>query len=329
MLLRVASLGAMAYSVVAPALLLASIATQPQLSGHTPAAVIATVFYVPLYVDTVRRGLQGAPRRAPWGLAAMAVVIVGATPFVGSGWLAAFGSLGASLLIVLRPRWSIPAFVAVVVAAVVWSVHLGDPTGANFQAVTIWYAASVTTRSLVMFVLVWLVAALRQLRIARVVVAEEAIAVERRRLDEELRHTVGTDLAVIVERGTRAADLVATDSQSGAAELMTLVDGSRRSLAATRRMIARYKVASSRAQLDTAVALLRAAGVEVEIEVPDDVAQVFDEPTRSSLRELTTQLLRDRPSGPVLIRIVPDGGSARVECDAVNGFARVPAGLLA
>jgi hypothetical protein len=329
MLVRVASLGAMAYTVIAPVLLVASIVSVPELSGHTLAAVVATALYMPFYVDTVRRGLQGSPAQAPWTLVAMAVVIVGATPFVESGWFAAYGSLGASMLIALRPRWSIPAFLATLTVVAIWSTHLGEPPGSTFRAATIWWVATVATRSMIMFVLVWLVAALKQLRIARVVLAEEAIAAERQRVDEELRRTVGADLALIVERGIRAADLLGTDSPSGAAELLTLVDGSRRSLAATRRMVARYKVVSSRARLDTAARLLRAAGVEVEIEVPDDVAEIFDETLRASLRELTTQLLRDRPSGPVLIRIVREQGSARVECDAVDGFVRVPAGSVA
>ena len=207
----------------------------------------------------------------------------------------------------------------------VWSIELGSPAGTEFYAATVWYTTAVATRALIMFVLVWLVAALRRLRIARVALADEALAAERRRLDGELRRTVGAELAVVVERGTRAGGLVRTDTTSAAAELRELVDGTRRTLAAARRLIARYKIVSPRARLDTAAALLRTVGIEAHVETSDDdLPDVFDDTLDSSLRSLTTELLRGHPTGPVLVRIVHDNGSARLEWRAVD-VARSPA----
>src|SRR5919106_214441 len=207
----------------------------------------------------------------------------------------------------------------------VWSIELGSPAGTEFYAATVWYTTAVATRALIMFVLVWLVAALRRLRIARVALADEALAAERRRLDGELRRTVGAELAVVVERGTRAGGLVRTDTTSAAAELRELVDGTRRTLAAARRFIARYKIVSPRARLDTAAALLRTVGIEAHVEISDDdLPDVFDDTLDSSLRSLTTELLRGHLTGPVLVRIVHDNGSARLEWRAVD-VARSPA----
>jgi hypothetical protein len=101
-------------------------------------------------------------------------------------------------------------------------------------------------------VFVWLVGKFRRLGIARVALADEAVAVERQRLDDELRVAVGADLAVIIERGSRAGDLVETDTGSCAVEFQQLVDGYRYMLAAARRTIATYKVVSLRARIDPA-----------------------------------------------------------------------------
>jgi two-component system, NarL family, sensor histidine kinase DesK len=320
---HLASRGALAYSVAGPLLDAGLIATSPQLSSHALAAVVATAAYLPPYVHTVRRGLQGArPPALP--MLVMAAVVIGVTPVVGAVWLRTWGAVGAVVLIARRPGWSIPAFLVLLGAGTAWSIELGSPAEPEFVAVTVWYATAVASRALIMFVLVWLVAALRRLRIARVVLADEALAAERRRLDEELRRTVGEDLAVVVERGTRAGRLVGTDTASAAAELRELVDGSRRTLAAARRMIARYKVVSPRARLDTAAALLRTAGIEAHVEIADgDLPDVFDETFDSSLRSLTAELLRGHPTGPVLIRMIDDGGAARLEWRAVD-LARPP-----
>jgi hypothetical protein len=101
-------------------------------------------------------------------------------------------------------------------------------------------------------------------------------------------------------------------------ELGLLVDQSRRTLSTARRLLHRYTL-PARAELETAEALLRAAGIDATVDVPEDeLPTTLDGPTRTSLRRLTDELLRGDPGGPVVITLGPDGGGLHVERDRVR-----------
>src|SRR5215831_12341444 len=185
-LVRLAAVAAVGCSVVLPLLELARI-----VAGWTPSpgratlVLVATACYLPLYVRHVWYAARGSrPAGAGWTLLAMAVVILGALPLIGTSWLISLHSLAVSVLIIARPPWSLLAAASLVTATAPLAVAFGHPQWAAF------YIASVLWRGAAVFVLVWLVGAACRFEHARLLLAEQALARERLRIDGELRRTL-------------------------------------------------------------------------------------------------------------------------------------------
>src|SRR5215510_13825209 len=216
--IRLATAAAVGCSVVLPLLELARIAAGWTPSpGHAPLAVVATACYLPLYVRHVWYAARGCrPPGAGWTLLAMAVVILGVLPFIGTGWLTSLDSLAVSVLIIVGLPWSLLAVASLVAATAPLAAAFGDADWAAF------YTVSVVWRGAVVFVLVWLVGAARRLEHARLLLAEQALAHERRRIDGELRRTLGAALEAIAAQGRRASALAAGDAPAVEGELCAL-----------------------------------------------------------------------------------------------------------
>lgn len=313
-LIRVASAGAIVSGVAFATVGLALYAAVPG-SQHLTLAVAATAVALPLHVRHLCYALAG--RRAPaagWTLTALAVVILAPTPIIGVAWLQMFHLLAASALLVLRPRWSVPCYFGLAAGAAAWAAADFPPEwlGPNVGFAA-WSGLSVMIRGLVPVVIVWLVAALRELDSARKSLAVAAVATERQRIADEFTRSVGGEVESLVARGTRSGDLVATDPTMAEHELRLLVDESRRTLSTARRLLHRYTL-PARSELETAEALLRAAGVDATVELPDQaLPATLHDPVRSSLRRLTNELLQGDPGGRVVITLGPDSDGLRVE----------------
>jgi two-component system sensor histidine kinase DesK len=238
----------------------------------------------------------------------MAVVIIGALPVIGTSWLTSLHSLAVSVLIIMRPPWSLPIVAGLVAAPAPLTIAFGDPQWAAF------YTVSVVWRGASLFVLVWLVGATRQLEHARLVLAEEALARERLRIDGELRRTLGAALEALAARGQRASVLAGGDATTLEAELRALVEGSRRALAQARRTIRGYQQLSLRAELDSAAALLTAAGIQTRLELPrGELPETVDAAPRAALRAAVTRQLRDDTTRHCAIVVTHRDGRVRLE----------------
>jgi two-component system sensor histidine kinase DesK len=230
---------------------------------------------------------------------------------IGTSWLTTLHSLAVSALIVLRPPWSLAAVAVLVAAPWPLAAAFGDPGWGGF------YTISVLWRGAALFVLVWLVGATRRLQDARLELAEQAIARERLRIDEELRRTLGAALEAIAVRGERAAALAARDAPTLQDELQALVEGSRRALAEARRMVGGYQRHSLRAELDTAATLLAAAGVETRLLLPDgELPETVDAAPRAALRTALARLLRDDATRRCSIVVLRRDGRVELELRA-------------
>jgi len=164
------------------------------------------------------------------------------------------------------------------------------------------------------FVLVWLVGATRRLEYARLLLAEEALTRERQRIDGELRCTLGAALEAIAASGQRASALAGVDRAALEDELRALVEGSRRALAQARRTIRGYQRPSLRAELDTAAALLTAAGISTRLEVPrGELPDTVDDDARAALRTAVADLLRDDAARRCSIVVTRQDGRVRLE----------------
>jgi len=204
--------------------------------------------------------------------------------------------------------WSLLAVASLVAATAPLAAAFGDADWAAF------YTVSVVWQGAVVFVLVWLVGAARRLEHARLLLAEQALAHERLRIDGELRRTLGTALEAIAARGQRASVLAAGDAPAVEGELRALVEGSRRALAQARRMIRGYQRPSLRAELDSAAALLTAAGISTRLELPQgELPDTVDDDARAALRTAVAALLRDDAARRCSIVVARQDGRVRLE----------------
>jgi signal transduction histidine kinase len=309
-LIRLAAVAAVGCGIVLPLLELARIIVGWTPSpGHATLALVATMCYLPLYVRHVWHAARGSrPAGAGWTLLAMAVVILGALPFIGTSWLISLHSLAVSVLIIVGLPWSLLAVASLVAATAPLAAAFGDADWAAF------YTVSVVWQGAVVFVLVWLVGAARRLEHARLLLAEQALARERLRIDGELRRTLGAALEAIAARGQRAGALAAGDAPAVEGELRALVEGSRRALAQARRTIRGYQRLSLRAELDSAVALLTAAGISTRLEVPrGELPDTVDADARAALRAAVASLLRDDAARCCSIVVTRQDGRVRLE----------------
>lgn len=210
---------------------------------------------VPLHLRHVWHGVRDEtpPRGAPTFAVMLAAVVAGEL-VLGHVWTFMAASLVASALLVFRPPWS-----------VVWAVGLtlaSYPLGTGVFGEGGWYVTVVVAfRSAVLFTLVWLVAGVHRLRVAREVLARRATARERARVDAELLSTLRGDLERIEAGALRARAAVADGDAGSTSEALVQVTGdARATLAAARSVVADMRQASSRRELQAAARLLAGAG---------------------------------------------------------------------
>jgi two-component system, NarL family, sensor histidine kinase DesK len=326
--IRLASAGATGLSVAIPLVTLAVYATSPSLTNHLPEAAAGSAVYVSLYVRHVRLGLRGErPRALPFTLAAMAVVTIGLTPLLGVAWLFTFSALVASLLITTRLRWSLPSVVGILIGASFWAAALG--VGAVFPdnralGLVAWVPLGVMTRASAVFVLVWLVQAVRRVQAGRLALAAASLGAERERIDMELSASVGAELEAIVQLSISANAGARGGSPMAESELQVLVAQSRGALASARKVISRFTLAPPEAELHRALLLLRAAGVDATVELPEaGLPTSFSESTRSALHGAVADLLEGDVGVPMVLKLSGTGTECRVE--AVRAATEEPA----
>jgi signal transduction histidine kinase len=249
------------------------------------------------------------PRAGGWSLALMFVAYVAGLKLTGFSWTLMGVQLLVSVVIVLPRPWSLVVAVGLGIAIVIVGRQLDPRTN------PLWLIVVILDRFGACLVLAWFSAALRQLLAAREDLAARAVLRERLRIDAELAGTVGAALGSIAGRGTAISRLAASEAQLAAEQLGTLVDGSRQTLAETRRMIRTYQRGSLGAELDTAVALLGAAGIQARLVLPGGELSA-DEPFAASLRAVVDRLLHDGSVRTCRLTVVRSAGGLRLLLDA-------------
>jgi len=216
--------------------------------------------------------------------------------------------VAVSALFVLPTRWAIMVFAGLLLAPLPLAVAQGAPLSGPYIVVALAW------RTLSSFVIIWLACAVRQLDAARVRLAEDAVVRERLRIDTELRGALGESLESIVSGAEHACALAADATGTTEDALRELIDHSRRTLAAARRMVTGYQQVSLRAEFDTAAALLSAAGISARVELPEgELADRLQDHLRSQLRSLTAELLGEGPKAACAIVVVGHAEQARLE----------------
>lgn len=268
--------------------------------SHALVATVATAMYLPIHLWHVHHAARGA-RPPGWSLAAMAIVIAAVVPIVGVQWLGALYPLAASALLVLAPPWSLVAFVGLVAVPTPVAYAFGEPSWA------VYFTVGVPLTGLILAVPVWLIAAARELQSARGRLADEAVTRERIRVEAELRTTLGSALEEIAATGDRALR-----SPDAAGDLREVVGAARATLSSARRLSAGWRRSPARAELDAAVALLRAAGIETRLRLPPDgLPDGVPEPRLAVVREQVARLLQDGTVRRCVVDV--SAGDVRVE----------------
>lgn len=306
---RLAEAGLVTYLVGAATLLLITAGLFPGLP-LLPGAVAASLLGPLAWIAwPAARGRRAAG--ASTVLVAMTAVAGAATVWGGADLIdaTAYPILALAFLVAARPPWSFVGAGLAVIAPVPLCVAVGV-TPPELIPIGLFGGLSLAP-----FVLLRLVAAVRALEDARAALAAQAVLVERLRIEDELRATVGAELAAIVELGRYAArpghDVVEVERQ-----LTRLVGASRRALAAARRTISVVRHGSLHSDLAAGASLLRAAGIDVRISVPPGMPAGPGDDLRAELRAATAQVLRSGdarscaltvvagPHGPVLDVVV-------------------------
>ncbi len=272
-------------------------------------ALVATLGFVPLHLRHVAHGLRGI--RLPsdrWTLAVMAVLVLAPFSVLGLPWTAALSSLAISVLVLLRPSVSVPLTAVFVATPLVIGLVSGAVLGG------LYFMLLVGFRTAVVFVLVWLVGAIRRLEAARRALAVQAVEQERLRIDDELNRALGSTLREIIAVGAELAPLAERDPDATRRGLTALVGRSRATLADTRRIAAGFQHTSLRAELDTVMSLLRAAGVRAELVVAAGaLPESMDARCRRDLYRALGDVLGEEETRSCVLTVRMHEGAARFE----------------
>jgi two-component system, NarL family, sensor histidine kinase DesK len=170
--------------------------------------------------------------------------------------------------------------------------------------------------------LVWVAT---ELHATRVELAELAIGRERLRISRDLHDLLGQSLSAVSLKGELAKRLLGRDLRAAQAEIEDLTGVARDALRDMRAVTRDEHAASLRTEVDAAVGLLRAAGIEARIDLdtadlPPPMEQVF----AWAVREGVTNMLRHSEARACSITCGRRDGIVRLEL--VNDGARGPAG---
>jgi hypothetical protein len=326
-LARFATPGALVYGSVFSLVQLGLIAEYPGGSAtEVRWALVATAAYLPLHLHHMYWASHGTrPPAGVWTLLALAAIVTVALPVAGPHWLPIYAVVVAAAVLVLPwPRSLLVA--AGVVLAQAPLAHMVDsplPDASSYYVFTVWWRASS------LFLPVWLLGAVRQLEATRRTLADDAVVGERIRIDRQLRATVVAALDAIATRGQRAVALVepgdgpaevgglgAGSREDLEGEVRALVDGSRRALAEARQLISGYQQPSLAAELESASALLGAAGIATRVDLPPGglpPAATVGPAVRAALRTATTAVLHDDGVRSCVIAVTWQDGQAQLD----------------
>ena len=292
------------YAVGMPVWSFGRVLAGPHRTGAVLAAGLAMAGSVVLQVWLLVTAARGQrPRHPGWLIAAFAAINLAAFPLIGAEWFAAGEQLAVLAAVYLRLRWSVPA-VAILAAAPAVMAAAGHDSflGRYFAQNTVFWALTIG-------LLISLARAATSLRARRHELAGAMVIAERVRINDELSAGVGAELEHLVATEQRAARLAVSDPAAAERELRALSAAARGALARTRRMASHYQAVTVRSELTTAVALLTAAGITADVQVPDAVLDRAMDSTRlAGFRSgLTTALLDQDPGGCLIAAHGADG----------------------
>ena len=310
-LIRTAPLGVVVFTAVIPVMEVVLVAHRAGFPSVLWSAAV-TACYLPGYLRLVHHAAEGTRMRR--GGLVVGVVCVAAIGSIVAGYPRGWAivALGVSGLLVLRAPWAVLVVTGAIAATVGLSFRHGGGAGP-----AVWAGFSLVWEIAAVYSVVWLVGVARRLGIVRAALADNAVALERARTENQLQHTLGAALGSIQVQAERAAAQLREAPATAAGPIESLVLDSRATLAEARRTISELSRASVRTELDTARSLLSAAGMDTAVADSAADLDADDEVARAALRSAVAALLADPPPRGSLISVVRRDG--RLELAAVPG----------
>lgn len=292
---RRATAGVVAYACVSPLMNVAGYLQDPQ-GPVRPWIIVVVLGAVPLLARLAQVAARAPFTRAQLVLLAVVLVMTSAVAVAGGPrrWIVLY--VPAALVAVTLPRmWSVVFLAGLGAFAAAAAVAAGEANYAPYYVVGVLIGVSPLVVS------IRLVRSVRQLGAARQELAAQAIARERLRIDADLTTVVGEALTDLAGRAERAAAMVDTDTTTAGDELRTLVTDARRTLAGARRLVRGYRSVSAGAELETAAALLAAAGIPARIGQPEDAPGTAAH--RTALPQEVARLLETGSAAEVVLTV--------------------------
>ena len=159
---------------------------------------------------------------------------------------------------------------------------------------------------------------------ARTDLARLAVSEERLRIARDLHDILGQRLSAVSLKAELAARLVERDPTRAATEMGEVAAVARAALSDVRETVSGYRALTLATEIETARALLIAAGVSVEVACGGDpLPEPLDECAGAVVREAVTNVIRHAGSGRCAIQIGRESGAVVVEVrDTGTGTAR-------
>jgi two-component system sensor histidine kinase DesK len=224
-------------------------------------------------------------------------------------WIGLPGFLAGSLLLLLRPRVSVP-LAAAVVASIGWYawVAFQDPYLGLYSAV------ATTLTALEVYGLTRLYQLVEQVHAAQDSLAQLAVAEERARFSRDVHDLLGLSLSAIMLKTELVSKLVDEQPERARTELDEVMQITRKALAEARQVATGYRELTLAEECNSAVSVLTTANVEVSL-VREH--RSFPRPVRATLatvlRESVTNVLRHSEATWCTITLGSHDGRAELE----------------
>jgi signal transduction histidine kinase len=278
------------------------------LSGSPRASASALVSLAVCLPIMVWLGAVASERvfgpRESFGLSVLGLVVAGSLPAAGAQWIGTIGVVAGLALGGLSLPWALIPYAVLAAAPAPLAVALGAP------AWVLYFGLSFPFVSLPIAMGLRLVRGLRQLQQARLELAKHAVVTERVRVDSQIQEAIGSGLETIAAQARAAIGRLGDPEQAGR-DVEAMIQCARQSTAEARRTVGRYRSTSPLSELQAAVDLLAAAGLQVDLRLPPEpLPPSLDPAARRRLLRLVSDLFTE--SAPLPATLVLTGAGCQV-----------------
>jgi two-component system sensor histidine kinase DesK len=282
----------------------------PLLEAASWAAGAAGLAYATALAGGHLLAFDGEKRRRRGAIAVQGLLGLAAVVHLGGHWSVLAGFFGGSLALAVKRAPVVSCTVAVALVAGVSAGFRID--GWSFSdSVRAGGGAAVLTLVLIGLGRLARLAAEREE--THRLLTEQAVTEERLRFSRDVHDLLGLSLSAITLKGELIGRMVADQPQRARDELEDLLSMSRRALADVRAVAAGYRELRIEDECRVAAAVLRAAGVEAEVDHrPAELSAEIATMLAAALREAVTNVLRHSQAAWCHCSIQTSGGVARL-----------------